>query len=129
MGPSQTAEAPARAEPVKPRKPPTPKRLQKKVLTLAQAAEQWERTDDKLAELGEKVKTLEAEHAEAEEILLAHFVKTGSSDYKKRLGHEWTKTRLILDQAKVTKFLGEQLKKYQKRTESKHRVTRLTAPE
>lgn len=111
------------------RKPPTPKRLQKKVLTLAQAADEFERTDDALVKLAARVKTLEAERDEAAEILLAHFVKTGRVAYKDRIGWMWTSTRLILDQEKVTKFLGGQLKKFQKRTESKSKLTRLTAPE
>jgi hypothetical protein len=118
---SATAEKPRR-------KPPTPKRLQKRKLTLPEAADQYERADDALIKLGEKVATLEAERDEAEEVLLAHFDKTENAHYRHRIGWEWTPTRLILDQAKVKKFLGEQLRKYQKRTESKRKLTRLTPP-
>jgi hypothetical protein len=111
------------------RKPPTPKRLQKKVLTLAEAADQFERTDKALVKLAVVAKTLEAERGEADEILQAYFDRTERTDYKKRIGWYWTPSKLILDQGKVTLFLGEQLKKFQKRTESKRKLTRLTAPD
>lgn len=110
------------------RKPPTPKRLQKKVLTLAQAADQYERTDDALLKLAERISTLEAERNEAAEILLAHFDRTENPAYKGRIGWEWTATKLILDQDKVKTFLGEQLSKFQKRTQSKRKLTRLVPP-
>ena len=126
MGSGTAVEAPPTA-PVT-RKPPTPKRLQKKALTLAQAADQFERADDQLARLAKRVKTLEAERDEADEILQAHFDRTGSVDYKKRIGWYWTPTRTILDQGKITTFLGEQLSKFQKETESKRKLTRLTPP-
>jgi hypothetical protein len=118
---SATAEKPKR-------KPPTPKRLQKRKLTLAEAADQFERADDALLRLVSKVKTLEAERAEAEEILLAHFDRTENPAYKGRIGWQWTSTRLIWDQDKLTTYLGEQVAKFKKRTESKRKLTRLTPP-
>jgi Asp-tRNA(Asn)/Glu-tRNA(Gln) amidotransferase A subunit family amidase len=123
---TSTATAPDLEKPA--RKAPTPKRLQKKVLTLAQAADEYERTDDALLKLDKAVKKLEAEREEAAEILLAHFAKTGRPAYKDRIGWMWTASRLILDQGKVTTYLAEQLPKFQKRTESKRKLTRLTEP-
>jgi hypothetical protein len=120
------AAEPARVKPK--RRPPTPKRLQKKVLTLAQAADEYERTDDALKGLAKQVKTLEAEQEEAEEILLAHFAKTGNASYKGRIGWCWSSTRRIFDQDKLTKFLGAQVEKFKKDTESKRKLTRLVAP-
>jgi hypothetical protein len=133
MVPTGTAQAPSDgtavdAEPAK-RKPPTPKRLQKKVLTLAEAADQFERTAKALVKLGKVAKTLEAERDEADEILQAYFDRTDRTDYKRRIGWMWTPSKLILDQGKVTTFLGEQLSKFQKRTESKRKLTLLAPPD
>lgn len=126
MAVTDTEAQAAVAGSVKPaRKPPTPKRLQKRKLTLAEAADEYERTDDELAKLAVKVKRFEAQREEAAEILLAHFVKTGNPAYKDRIGWMWTTPRTILNQAKITTFLGEQLSKFQTQTESKRKLTRL----
>lgn len=118
---SATAEKPTR-------KPPTPKRLQKTKLTLAQAADVYEAKDDELAKLTARAKKLEAERDEAAEIVLHHFEKTGASAYKDRIGWCWSSTRLIWDGDKLAKYLAEQLPKFKKCTESKRKLTRLTPP-
>jgi hypothetical protein len=111
------------------RKVPTPKRLQKTVLTLAQAADQFERADDELIALAKRVKKAEAQRDEAEERLLDHFEKTGRAAYKDRIGWMWTRGSWILDQDKITKFLGEALPHFQTRTKSRRKLTRLTEPD
>jgi hypothetical protein len=102
-----TAEAaPARA-PVA-GKPPTPRRLQKRKLTLAEAAEQWERSKREI----ERQKPL---LEEAAGVLLAHFEKTERGSYKDRIGWSWSGGGLVLDQAAVRAFLGARLGEFQKR--------------
>lgn len=127
---TRTLPAPPTAPAVSPaaRKPPTPKRLQKKVLTLAEAADQFEQKDVALAKLAKRAKKLEAERDEAEEILLAHFEKTGNPAYQNRIGWMWSTTRTIWDGDKLKRFLGEAMPRFQKQSESKRKLTRLTPP-
>ena len=91
------------------RKPPTPRVLQKRKLTLAEAADQWEAAKREI----EKQKALVDEAAP---VLLAHFEKTGRSTYKDRIAREATGGSLVLDQPKVREFLGKRLHEFQKRT-------------
>lgn len=126
---TQSAAATAPAVSPRARKPPTPKRLQKKVLTLAQAADVYEVKDDQLAKLAKRAKKLEAERDEAEGILLANFEKTGDAAYQNRIGWMWSSTRTIWDGDKLKTFLGEALPKFQKQSESKRKLTRLQPPE
>jgi hypothetical protein len=88
----------------------TADRVQKRKLTLAEAAEQWEhakREIDRLRPLLE----------EAAPVLLKHFEKTGRSTYRDRIALTLGASKLVLDQAKVREFLGEKLAQFQKRTE------------
>jgi hypothetical protein len=90
-------------------KPRTPKRLQKRKLTLEQAADQYERVQREL----DRLKPLKEE---ASEVLLAHFEKTGRGSYKDRIGWTWRGGALVLDQPRVREFLAERLPEFQKRT-------------
>jgi hypothetical protein len=85
-------------------------RVTKRKLTLAEAAEQWERAKLEI----ERQKPL---MEEAAQVLLAHFEKTKSPAYKNRIGWTWRGGSLILDQAKVREYLAEKLGQFQKRTE------------
>lgn len=84
-----------------------PSTLTKKKLTVAEAAEQWEKATLAL----QQAKPL---REEAAEVLLAHFAKTGRSSYKDRIGLTAPDTRTILDQAKVRAFLGKRMPEFQK---------------
>jgi len=88
-----------------------PSTLTKKKLTVAEAADQWERAKRTIVE---QKPLLE----EAEEILKAHFEKTGRNTYKDRIALNES-SRLILDQPKVRAYLGKKLGDFQKRVESK----------
>ena len=92
------------------RKPPTPRTLQKRKLTLAEAADQWEKAKRETA----RQKAL---LDEAAPVLLSHFEKTGRSTYKDRIAREPTGGSLVLDQPKVREFLGKRLVDFQKLTE------------
>ncbi len=102
-----TKAPPARA-PVKARKAPTPKRLQKRKLTLADAADQWEKAKRET----ERQKPL---LEEAAAVLLAHFETTERGSYKDRIGWSWTGGGLVLDQAAVRAYLGAKVGDFQKR--------------
>lgn len=99
-----------------------PATLTKKKLTLAQAAEQWERSKRDI----ESAKPL---LEEAAEVLHAHFAKTGRTTYSDRIALVTTPGRLILDQPKVRAFFGAKLKSFQKRTAPSQSLTLLTAPD
>src|SRR5690349_9129817 len=101
------ASAPAPAK--RKRKSATPPRLQKRKLTLAEAADQWENAKREI----ERQKPL---LEEAGAVLLAYFDRTGRGAYKNRIGWSWTGGGLVLDQAKVREFLGSRLGEFQKRS-------------
>ncbi len=114
-------EAPAKA-PKPDRKPATPRRLQKRKLTLAEAAKQWEQAKRE----SERQKGL---LEEAAGVLLAHFEKTGRGAYKGRIGWSWRGGSLVLDQPKVREFLGDRLTEFQKRTDRSRSLTLLKQPD
>jgi hypothetical protein len=90
----------------------------KKKLTVAEAAEQWERAK----------RTIDAAKPELEEaraVLLDHFEKTGRTTYKGKIALVTTAAKLVLDQAKVREFLGKRLGEFQKRTEPSKSLTLL----
>lgn len=114
-------EAPAKAS--KPdRKAPTPRRLQKRKLTLAEAAEQWEQAK-------REVEAQKGLLEEAAGVLLAHFERTGRGAYKDRIGWSWRGGSLVLDQPKVREFLGDRLTEFQKRTDRSRSLTLLKQPD
>jgi uncharacterized membrane-anchored protein YhcB (DUF1043 family) len=82
-------------------------RVSKKKLTLAQAADQWERCKREMDHLKPQLE-------EAAAVLVDHFERTGRSTYKDRIALSRS-TRLVLDQARVREFLGKQLADFQKR--------------
>lgn len=85
----------------------TADRVTKKKLTVAEAAEQFERCTLQMKQLAPQVE-------EAKAVLVEHFEKTGRSTYKDRIVYgSWSRT--ILDQSKVREFLGAQLKDFQTR--------------
>jgi hypothetical protein len=88
----------------------TADRVQKRKLTLAEAATQWE---DARREMDRLKPLLE----EAAPVLLAHFERTGRSTYRDRIALTLGASKLVLNQAKVREFLGEKLSQFQKRTE------------
>lgn len=89
----------------------TATRVSKKKLTVAEAAEQWERCKRAIAEL-------EPQLEEAAAVLTEHFERTGRSTYRDRIAYtSWSRT--ILDQPKVREFLGGQLKDFQRRISGK----------
>lgn len=87
----------------------TADRVSKRKLTLAEAADQYERAT-------RAIQALEPEREEAKAILLEHFEKTGRSTYRDRIALSRS-TRLVLDQGRVREFLGKQLADFQKRIE------------
>lgn len=91
--------------------------ITKRRLTLAQAAEQWERAK---REMDRQKALLE----EAAPVLLEHFEKTGRGSYRDRIGWTWSGGALVLDQPRVREFLGARLGEFQKRT-SRSRSLRL----
>lgn len=100
-------EAPAAAPAVK-RKPPMPGALQKTKLTVAQAAEQWEKAK---RELERQEPLLE----EAAAVLHAHFERTGRATYKDRIARQRTGGQLYLDQQALKQYLGAKFNEFQKR--------------
>ncbi len=104
------------------RKPATPRRLQKRKLTLSQAAEQWEQAK-------REVEAQKGLLEEAAGVLLAHFEKTGRGAYKDRIGWSWRGGSLVLDQPRVREFLGDRLQEFQKRTERTRSLSLLTQPD
>lgn len=86
-----------------------PSKVTKKKLTVAEAAEQWEK-----AKLDMQAARPLLE--EAAEVLLAHFEKTGRRSYKDRIGLTSPTAQTRLDQEKVRAFLGQRLAEFQKRT-------------
>ena len=78
----------------------------KKKLTVAQAADQFERCTKKMAELKPQLE-------EAKAVLMEHFEKTGRNTYRDRIVLA-TSTRTVLDQKAVREFLGKKLTKFQK---------------
>lgn len=92
------------------RKPPTPRTLQKRKLTLAEAADQWEQAKRESARQKALID-------EAAPVLLEHFEKTGRSTYKDRIARKPTGGSEVLDQPKVKAFLGVKLPQFMKRTE------------
>ncbi|MGN6870293.1 MAG: hypothetical protein ACTHMY_18035 [Solirubrobacteraceae bacterium] len=90
------------------RKAPTPRALQKKTLTLGEAADQWERCQREM----DRLKPL---LDEAKAVLLAHFERTGRGSYKDRIGWNWKGGQLYLDQEAVREFLGAKFSDFQKR--------------
>jgi hypothetical protein len=92
--------------------------ITKRKLTLAQAADQWEKAK-RLIDVQKPL--LE----EAAEVLLEHFERTGRATYKDRIALVIGSSRLILDQAKVRAFLGKKLPDFQKRTEPSKSLTLL----
>jgi hypothetical protein len=85
-----------------------PARLQKRKLTLTEAADQWEKAKREM----ERQKPL---LEEAGAILLAYFDRTGKGCYRDRIGWTWSGGGLVLDQAAVREFLGSRLHEFQKR--------------
>ncbi len=104
------------------RRPPAPKRLQKRKLTLAEAAEQWEAAKRE----AERCKPL---LEEAAAVLLAHFEKTGRATYKDRIACVIGGSSLVLDQPKVRELLGERLHEFQKRTAPSRSLRLLRQPD
>lgn len=88
----------------------TADRVQKRKLTLSEAADQWEQAKREIDRLKPLLE-------EAAPVLLAHFEKTGRSTYRDRIALTLGASKLVLDQAKVREFLGERLAQFQKRTE------------
>jgi hypothetical protein len=84
----------------------SPSRVTKKKLTVAQAADQFERCKRKMAELKPQLE-------EAEEVLKEHFERTGRSTYRDRIALSTT-TRTVLDQAKIRAYFGKKLGGFQK---------------
>lgn len=120
-----TKPKPGVAMPARPRRrkpaaaaPATAPRITKRALTLAEAADQWERAK-------RVIDAATPELEEAAEVLLAHFEKTGRRTYKDRIALTIGSARLILDQAKVRAFLGKRLPDFQKRTKPSRSLTLL----
>lgn len=102
-----TKAPPARASLKRPA--PTPRVLQKRKLTIADAVEQWERTTN-------AIDGLSILRKEAAEVLLEHAERTGKRTYKDRIAVVRSGGSLILDQAAVRDYLGAKLKDFQTRT-------------
>lgn len=82
----------------------------KSKLTLAEAADQWERSKREIDRLKPLLE-------EAAPVLLEHFERTGRSTYRDRIAVSTRGGSLVLDQARVREFLGKRLPEFQKRTE------------
>jgi hypothetical protein len=106
---SPQTHAPPAGAPVAKRRAPTPQRLQKRKLTLAQAADQWEAAKRET----ERQKALVEEAAE---VLDAYFDRTKRHTYKDRIARVSTGGGLILDQPKVRAYLGARLRDFQTTT-------------
>ncbi len=87
-----------------------PRRLQKRTLTIAEAAVQYERAKLEIERQRPLVE-------EAAEVLLAYFERSGKAAYKNRIGWSWRGGSLILDQPAVRAFLGERLGEFQRHTD------------
>jgi hypothetical protein len=96
--------------------------VQKKPLTVAQAAEQW------AAATGE-IERQKALIGEAAPVLVKHFEKTGRRTYKDLIAYVQAPARTILDQPKVKEFLGARLPEFQKRSTPKPSLSLLEKPE
>lgn len=107
---TETAAPPAR-DALKRRRPPTPKAMQKRKLTLAAAIEQWEQTTN-------AIDGLNILRKEAAEVLLDHAERTGRRTFKDRIAVVQSGGSLILDQAKVREYLGARLIDFQTRTKT-----------
>jgi hypothetical protein len=90
----------------------------KKKLTVAEAAETWER-------LKREQDAAKPQLEEAAAVLKEHFERTGRTSYKGRIGIVTVAGRLVLNQAKVREFLGAKLPDFQKRTEPSKSLTLL----
>lgn len=99
------AETQAAAPALKARR--RPPRATKRALSVAEAAEQFE-----------KAKALEAKAKalldEAKPVLLAWFERTGKRTYEERIEAQSTGGGLVLDTEKVKAFLGRRLPEFQK---------------
>jgi hypothetical protein len=125
MAPTAAPDKPAARTPVTrraPRKlrptPPTPPVLQKRKMTLAEAAEQWEKAK-------RDMQAAKALLDEAAPVLLDYFERTNRPDYKKRVGWNWTGGGVVLDQGKVRAFLGARLAEFQTRSRRSRSLTLL----
>lgn len=99
-------------------KPRTPKALQRKRMSVAQAAEHYrecKRAIDGLTPLLD----------EAKGVLLDYFERTGRAGYKDTIGWQWTGGGLILNQAKVREELGDRLPDFQTRAKRSRSLTLL----
>lgn len=96
MASADTAEAPARAEPVK-RKPPTPG-AQKKKLTIGEAVEQY-------AETSRAIAGLEMLQSEAKAAIVAHGERTGKRTFLDRVAMVRSGGSLRMDQAAVREVI------------------------
>ena len=125
MSAASTETRPA-AETVKPARKPKPGEVTKRKLTIAEAADEWEFTEVELRKLAAKAAPLKARHQAAEEVLLAHFDRTGNATYKGRISWHWTTPRRILDQPKIRTFLGPKLAEFETKTEPKRVLDAIT---
>jgi hypothetical protein len=91
------------------RRPPTPKALQKRKLTISAATDQW-------AETTLAIEGLTVLRKEAAEVLLAHAEKTGRRTYKDRVAVVRSGGSLILDQPAVVAYLGDKIAQFKTRT-------------
>jgi hypothetical protein len=98
MAPADTAERPARA--ALKRKPPTPKALQAKKLTIARAVDQY-------VEAMHAIEVLSDLRDKAKEMLITHGERTGRRTFLDRLAMERTGGSLVLDQAQAKADLTE----------------------
>lgn len=107
---TKTAPAGAAVKPSAPtsRRPATGPRLQKRKLTLAEAADQYEKTKREM----ERLKPL---LEEAGAVLLEHFERTGRAGYRGRIGWKWSGGQLYLDQEALRAYLGAKVADFQKR--------------
>jgi hypothetical protein len=89
-----------------------------KKLTVDQAGEQWVKAKKAIEAAGPKLE-------EAEEVLLAHFERSGKKTWRDQIVLTMTTSRKILDQDKVKKFLGPKLPKFMKRTKPNPKLSLL----
>jgi hypothetical protein len=96
------------------KRPPTPKALQKRKITLAQATATW-------AETTRAMEGLKGLRDEAATVLLEHAERTGRRTYGDQIAVQPSGGSLVLDQEKVRDYLGARLRDFQRRT--KHGLT------